>query len=159
MQLNDIEKRWLEINFYIICHKIYTNTKDYQQIENFFRGFSWTNLYDCDRIIKTFYETNIIVNPYYKPQKREILICAIAGDDKKSRFKYGPNSIQELLKPLRLHYYRNNVYVERMKQETDRYKLTVLPKIKTVGFHEAYYSFLLALRYFGELYYKYIKLL
>ena len=72
MQLNDSEKRWLEINFFLMCKKIFNNRETYSDLEKFFRGFEWTNLYDCDILIKTINNECILYNPNVQPSNRNI---------------------------------------------------------------------------------------
>lgn len=157
MQLNDVEKRWLEINFYFICKKIYNTNENFQDIVDFFKAFNWTNLYDCDKIIKTFNDTNILINPNIIPTKREFLVC-LDQPAKLCRFQYKKDALNELAKPLGYYYYSKAVYTERMRQEVDQIKITLFPKIKIKNFHEAYYSFLLTLSYFSNLLSKKIRL-
>ena len=157
MQLNDVEKRWLEINFYFLCKKIYSTSENYQDIENFFKAFSWTNLYDCDKLIKTFNDTNILINPTIIPSKREFLVC-LDQPTKLCRFQYKKEALDELAKPLGYRYFAKAIYVERMRQEVDTVKITLFPKIEIKSFHEAYYSFLLTLSYFSDLFSKKIRL-
>ena len=157
MQLNDVEKRWLEINFYFLCKKIYSTNENFQDIENFFKAFSWTNLYDCDKIIKTFNNTNILVNIDIIPSKREFLVC-LDQPSTTCRFQYKKDALNELAKPLGYRYYSQQIYRERMRQEVEPVKITLFPKIKIKEFHEAYYSFLLTLKYFSDLLSKKIRL-
>jgi hypothetical protein len=155
MILNDIEKRWLEINFYLTSMKIYNNRQQYQDIINFYQAFEWTNLFDCAIIIKTLNDTNILYNPETRPTKYEFLLHL---DAKPCRFKYTPEALRQLAKPNKFPYSRTLIYKTKMKEEVKSERTQLFPKFKTKGFHEAYYSFLLTLKYFGKLYGKDIKL-
>lgn len=150
MQLNDAEKRWLEINCYLLCSKIYNNRQNIEDVENFFKAFDWTNLYDCDKIINTINNVNILINPQIIPSKREFLVC-LDQPTKLCRFAYKKEALIELAKPLGYRYNTSSIFKERMRQEVLETKITIFPKIKVKLFHEAYYSFLLTLRYFSNL--------
>lgn len=155
MQLNNSEKRWLEINFFLMCKKIFNNRETYSDLEKFFRGFEWTNLYDCDILIKTINNECILYNPNVQPSKREFLLML---DLKNCRFKYDKYSLHQLAKPLKYNFSNTAIYTERMRQEVAEVKQELYPKFTTKGFHDAYYSFLLALQYCGTLFSKHIKL-
>lgn len=155
MQLNDSEKRWLEINFFLLCKKIFNNREMFTDVENFFKAFEWTNLYDYDILIKTLNNECLLYNPNVQPSKREFLLML---DLQNCRFKYDKYSLHQLAKPLGFKISNTAIYTERMRQEVAEVKQELYPKFTTKGFHDAYYSFLLALRYCGVLYSKHIKL-
>ena len=155
MQLNDTEKRWLEINFYLLCNKIYTNTYQYEDIISFFKAFNWTNLFDYDIIIKTLNDTNLLFDPSARPSRYEFLLHLYQPN---CRFHYTKEALKQLAKPAKYPYYANQIYKTQMREEVKTEKTKLLPRFKIKGFHEAYYSFLLTLRYIGQLYGKHIKL-
>lgn len=155
MKLNNPEKRWLEINFYLLCKKIYLNREQYSDLEEFFKAFRWTNLYDYDIIIKTINNLNILHDPYVRPSQYEFLLHL---DYKHCRFKYTPEALKQLAKPSKYRYSKTQIYRVRMREEILKEKTTLLPKFNIKDFHEAYYSFLLTLQYFGKLYGSQIKL-
>lgn len=157
MKLNDVEKRWLEINFYLMCRYIQQYSSDYKDIENFFKGFRWTNLYDYDTIIKTLDTTNITINPEYYPSKKEFLVC-LDQPSKKCRFQYTLEALKLLAKPAGYSFSAQSVFRNRMREEVATTKITLFPKIKIKHFHEAYFSFLLTLQHLGNLLTKNIRL-
>lgn len=154
MQLNSVEKRWLEINCYLLCNKIYQNNNNYNDIEDFFKGFRWTNLYNYDILIKSLRETNLLFNTSLQPSKYEFALCLQAS----KRFKYSKKALIELAKPANYFYYGSYLTKIRLQEEIKEEKTIILPKIKIKKFHETYYSFLLAARYHGDLFTKELKL-
>ena len=152
MQLNNTEKRWLEINFYLLCTKIYKNRNNYHDLVNFFKAFEWTNLYDSATLIKTI---SVVLEPNARPSNYEFTLHLGVSD---CRFKYDNYALNQLAKDIDYKYSKNAIYITQLKEEVKEVKTPLYPKFNIPKFHEAYYSFLLTLKYMGGLYGKNIKL-
>lgn len=153
--LNDAEKRWLEIIFYFLCHRIYLTNKSYDDIYNFFKAFHWTNQYESDTLIKTLEETNIIHNLELKPSKYELNIAMLHP---KIRFKMSQYARDQLFTPFKYRITPSTAYRTAMREETLTEPTELYPKFKNKTFYDAFYSFLLVVAAFGNLFNKEIKL-
>ena len=141
------DKRWLEIIFYLLCRKIFSINQDIEDIYKFIEGYRWTNMFDCDILIKTIRDKKILLDTYLIPSKQEFLV---AMDNDNCRLRLNDRkSIRELIKDTEYSYYNKDIFHAKMKEEI--HKTNLFPKLDIAKVHETIYSFLLALRYVADL--------
>lgn len=146
IHFNNNEKRWLEIFFYLLCRKIFSINQKNSDIINFVQGFRWTNMFDCDKLINVIKTKKILLDENIKPSKHELLI---AMEHPNCRLKVIPTPIYELIRDTEYTYERNKRYHAQMKEEVNPTEL--YPRLSVADIHETIYSFLLAIRYVGDL--------
>jgi len=142
------EKRWLEITFYLLCRKVFTNNNSINDVKEFINGFRWTNMFNYDRIIKYIDEDKILLNPNFTPTKQEFLLCM---SNTHCRLKMKKYAIKELVYNTEYKYTKADVYKAQMKEEV--YEPTLLtPKSTRIAIHETIYSFFLSLKYISDIF-------
>ena len=142
----NIDKRWLEIYFYLLCRKIFSINQKQQDIINFINGYRWTNMFDCDKLITLITDEKILISQKITPTKQEFLITMEHND---CRLRVDSKSIRELIKETEFSYKRFQVYHAQLKEEIN--PTEIFPKLEIPKIHETIYSFLLAIRYIADL--------
>lgn len=141
------DKRWLEIIFYLLCRKVYSINNKQEDIIDFINGYRWTNMFDCDILISTLQNKDLLNNKDFIPSNYEFLSSM---EDENSRLRIQRRGVRELIRGTEFKYWRRNIYHMQMKKEVQ--PLELFPKITDVDkFHTAIYSFLLALRYIADI--------
>ena len=141
------DKRWLEIIFYLLCRKIFSINQDIEDIYKFIEGYRWTNMFDCDILIKTVRDKKILLDTDFIPSKREFLVTM---DNNNCRLRMGDRkSIRELIKDTEYTYWNKDIFHTQMREEIHQTEL--FPKLNIPKIHETIYSFLLALRYVADI--------
>lgn len=141
------DKRWLEIIFYFLCRKVFSINQDIDDVYNFINGYRWTNMFDCDKLLKTIRDNKILLDSNFIPSKQEFLV---AMDDDNCRLRMGDRqSIRELIRDTEYTYWNKDIFHSKMKEEI--HKTEIFPKLDTPKIHETIYSFLLALRYIADI--------
>lgn len=143
---NNDDKRWLEIVFYLLCRKIFSINQSTQDIIDFINGYRWTNMFNYAILIKAIKTHKILLNTYFIPSKQEFLVVM---NDNDCRLRMDKQSIRELVKDTEYSYWRKDIFHAAMKEEVN--KTEIYPKLHIPEIHETIYSFLLALRYVGDL--------
>ena len=146
IHFNNTEKRWLEIYFYLLYRKIFSINQKNTDIMDFIKGFRWTNMFNYDKLINIVKTQKILLDENIKPRKHELLIALEHPD---CRLKVIPTPIYELIRDTEYTYERHRRYHAKMKEEVNPTEL--YPKLRVAGIHETIYSFLLAIRYVGDL--------
>lgn len=146
IQFNNSDRRWLEIVFYLLCRKIFSINNQQQDLIDFINGYRWTNMFDCDILIKTITDNKILINSRLIPSKQEFLTSM---NDNNCRLRMDTASIRELVKNTEYTYWRKDVFHAAMREEIN--KTEIFPKLSIPRIHETIYSFLLALRYVADL--------
>ena len=149
IELKHNEQRWLEIIFYLLCRKIYSINHNTQDIIDFINGFRWTNMFNCDILIETLEKEKILLNPNIIPSKHEYLISM---NHPECRLRITPKALYQLTKGTEYKYKRKYVYHAKMREEIK--PTTLIPKIDIPNIHETIYSFLITLRYIGDIVHK-----
>lgn len=149
IELKNTEKRWLEIIFYLLCRRIYSINQNKQDIIDFINGYRWTNMFDCDILISTIEKEKLLLNPNIIPSKYEFLITM---QHPECRLNIKPQAIFELTKETEYKYRKKYVYHAKMREEIK--PTTLIPKIDIPNIHETIYSFLITLRYIGDIVHK-----
>ena len=147
IKLNNYDKRFLEVLFYLICRKIYSNNNNTQDVIDFIYGYKWTNLFRYDILIQAFHEEHILNNTNLIPSKQEILII-FEHPQARLRIRRA-GTIFELIRDTNYDYKRASRYKAKMYEEV--YPTEIIPKMQTKNIHETIYSFLISIRYFGDL--------
>lgn len=143
---NNDDKRWLEIIFYFLCRKIFSINQRQQDIIDFINGYRWTNMFNCDILIKTINTNKLLLDTHFIPSKQEFLTVM---NDNNCRLRMDKKSIRELIKDTEYTYWRKDIFHAEMKEEI--HKTIIFPKLDIPKIHETIYSFLLALRYVADL--------
>lgn len=144
---NNNDQRWLEIIFYFLCRKIYSINNNEQDIVDFIQGYRWTNMFDCDILISTVTEKNILTDSNFVPTKYEFWASM---DDDDCRLRIEKQALRELIKDTEFTYWRRDIYKARMRKEV--YHIELFPKLDSnTQIHNAIYSFLLAIRYIADI--------
>ena len=146
VKLNNDDKRWLEIIFYFLCRKIFLINQRQDDIIDFINGYRWTNMFDCDILTSVIRHKKILLDTRFIPSKQEFLTVM---NDNNCRLRMDKKSIRELIKDTEYTYWRKDIFHAEMKEEIN--KTEIYPKLNTSKVHETIYSFLLALRYIGDL--------
>ena len=141
------DQRWLEIIFYFLCRKIYSINNNTSDIVDFINGYRWTNMFDCDILISTVTNDDILNNQNFIPTKYEFLTSM---DDNDSRLRIEKQALRELIKDTEYTYWKKDIYHAKMRKEV--YHIELFPKLDSnTQVHNAIYSFLLALRYIADI--------
>ena len=143
---NNDDRRWLEIIFYLLCRKIFMINQKQQDILDFINGYRWTNMFDCDILINTIKKDKILVDSNFIPSKREFITVM---NDNNCRLRTDKRSIRELIADTEYTYKNSDIFRTAMKEEVD--PTLIYPRIQNNHVHETIYSFLLALRYIGDI--------
>lgn len=143
---NNEDKRWLEIIFYLLCRKIFSINQKTSDIIDFIKGYSWTNMYNCDTLLTIIQKEKLLINPNLAPSKREFIVTMTHNN---CRLRAERQSIHELIKDTEYRFRRTDVFATQMKEEINKTEL--FPKLQTHNAHETIYSFLLALRYIADI--------
>ena len=144
--LNNYEKRWLEIIFYLLCKKIFSINTKQQDIIDFINGFRWTNLYKYDILIDALQNQKILLNPEFIPSKHEFLITL---EHPECRLRIHKTSVWKLTDGTNYTFRKRDRYHAAMKEEIN--KTEIFPKLNIPNIHETIYSFLTALRYIADI--------
>lgn len=146
VNLNNDDKRWLEIIFYFFCRKVFMINQKLEDIFDFINGFRWTNMFNCDILISTIQSEKLLLDTNLIPSKQEFLI---AMNNDNCRLRMDSKSIRELIEGTEYTYWRKDIFHAQMKEEIQQTE--IFPKLQTPKIHETIYSFLLALRYIADL--------
>lgn len=149
--LNNGDKRFLEIIFYLLCRKIFSINQKQQDVVDFIKGYRWTNMFNYDILISVIEQNKILINPQIIPTKQEFLV---AMDNVDCRLRVGKHTVVSLIRGTEYRYKYKNRFHAAMKEEINKTEL--YPRLDTPKIHETIYSFLLAMRYVADLV-KYIK--
>ena len=146
INFNNIEKRWLEIVFYLICNKIFSINQKTSDIIDFITGYRWTNMFNYDILIDTITKEKILLNSNFIPSTHEFCITLNHED---CRLRMTGKPLFELIHGTSFKYFKGGFFRAQMKEEIK--KTEVFPKLDTPHIHETIYSFLLALRYIADI--------
>ena len=146
MTFTNEDKRWLEIIFYLLCNKVFSNNNSQTDVLNFINGYTWTNMFDYDILVNAIEKEKLLLNSQVIPSKHEFIITM---DHPKCRLRLKTNPIYELIRDTPYTYRRKDVFHAKMKEEINITPL--FPKLTTPRIHETIYSFLLAIRYIADI--------
>lgn len=147
INLNNNDKRWLEIIFYFLCRKIFSINHKQSDIIDFIKGFRWTNMFNYDILEHTITKDKLLLDTTLAPKNKQEFITVM--NDNNCRLRMDTKSIRELIKDTEYTYWRRDVFHAAMKEEIN--KTEIYPRLTTPHIHETIYSFLLALRYIADL--------
>ena len=148
IHFNNIEKRWLEIVFYLICNKIFSINQKTSDIVNFIEGYRWTNMFKCDILIDTITKDKILLDINFIPNTHEFCIT-LADKTPDCKLRITSKPLFELIRGTSFKYFKGAFFRAQMKEEIQ--KTEIFPKLNTPNIHETIYSFLLALRYIADI--------
>lgn len=145
IHFNNEDKRWLEIIFFLICKKIFDNNLREDDIIDFINGFRWTNMFDCDILIKTIKKRKILLDSNFIPSKHELIVTLYHNN---CRLRMQKRGIYELVRNTKYKHTQREVFKTKLKEELN---LTLIfPKLDNIPkLHATIYSFLLAIDYMG----------
>jgi hypothetical protein len=146
IKFNNSDKRWLEIVFYFLCRKVFSINQKTKDIIDFINGYRWTNMFNYAILHHIVNNQKILLDTHFIPSKQEFLTVM---NDPDCRLRMDTKSIRELIKDTEYTYWRKDVFHAAMKEEIN--KTEIYPRLKSNQVHESIYSFLLALRYVGDL--------
>lgn len=148
IRFTQAERRWIEVIFYLLCKRIYENTKKISDIKDFITGYRWTNMFDYDTLINTIEKHNILFNTNFIPSKHELLNIL---QDPNIRLKIKPQALNPLLwYHASFRITRKTLFRAKMKEEVLPSPTDYYPHLPR-GIHETIYSFLLAVRYIADI--------
>ena len=146
LKFNNTEKRWIEIIFYLLIRKIFSINQNQNDIIKFIEGYTWTNMFDNDKLISVITDNKILLNSNFTPSKHELLITL---DHPECRLRIDPRSVKELVKETEYTYTQRKRFHAQMKEEITITPL--FPKLTIPDIHNTIYSFLLAVRYIADI--------
>lgn len=146
IEFNNNDKRWLEIIFYLLCRRIFLINQSQKDIIDFINGYRWTNMFDCDTLIKVITKDKILLDSHFAPSKQEFIVVM---NDNDCRLRMDKHSIRELTRDTEYTYWRKDIFHAQMKEEIN--KTLIYPRLSNNHIHKTIYSFLLALRYIADL--------
>lgn len=146
INFNNNDRRWLEIIFYFLCRKIFMINNQNNDIIEFINGYRWTNMFNYDILVNVINENKILLDTNFIPSKQEFLVMM---NDKNCRLRMDKKGIRELIKDTEYTYWRKDVFHAEMREEMTQ--TLIYPRLKNSRIHETIYSFLLALRYIGDI--------
>lgn len=146
IQLNNYEKRWLEIIYYLLCRKIFSINQNQNDIIDFINGYRWTNLFKYDILISALIKDKILLSSDIAPSKHEFIVTI---DNPECRLRIDKHSIYLLIKNTEYTYKKKARFKAEMKEEV--HKTEIFPKLNTPHLHETIYSFLTAIRYTADI--------
>ena len=144
--LNETEKRWLEVMFYLLCRKIFSINHNIEDVKNFIKGFCWTNMFDYDTLINVLTTQQILDNSYFIPTKQELILLI---NDPNCKLNVDRSSLRELIKFSEYQINRHITFHTLMRNEIN--PLQIFPKLTLPNIHTEIYSFLLAIQYTTKL--------
>ena len=143
IEFSDLDKRWLEIVFYLFCRKIFDLNQNQNDILEFIKGYQWTNMFDYATLEKIILEEKLMINYRIIPNNHEFILV-IDHPDTRLRLK----KVWPLIEETEYNYSLKKRY--RVLLEEELAPTTITPKLTTKKAHETIYSFLLAVRYMSQ---------